>query len=133
MDLFATATKVTIGDVTIAKFWESSWLEGSRPKDIAPKIFEISRKKGATVSKAIGDNAWVTHIDTQQGMTLEHIQQFTMLWGMIANVTIHPGVNDSIMWKLTNGGTYTNSAYKAQFAGLVRSNMQAMVWKVWAP
>ena len=53
-NLFTVDTKVKIGDGTVAKFWESSWLEGMRPKDIAPKIFEISRKKGRRLARRWG-------------------------------------------------------------------------------
>ena len=45
-DIFGAASKVTIGDGATARFWESSWLNGLRPKDIAAKIFEISKKEG---------------------------------------------------------------------------------------
>jgi hypothetical protein len=36
---------VTIRDGKKALFWEASWLRGMRPKDIAPLIFELSKKK----------------------------------------------------------------------------------------
>ena len=72
-DLFAAATKVTIGDGNKAIFWESSWLEGLRPKDITPKIFEISRKKGGMVAQALRDHHWIAQIDTQSALTLEHL------------------------------------------------------------
>ena len=42
-DVFAAATRVCIGDGNKAKFWESPWLDGLRPKDIAPKKFELSK------------------------------------------------------------------------------------------
>jgi hypothetical protein len=38
-DLFAATTKVTIGNRERALFWESSWLDGGRPKDIAALIY----------------------------------------------------------------------------------------------
>lgn len=44
-DIFASATKVVVGDGRRASFWDSSWLDGMRPKDIAPKIFELSTRK----------------------------------------------------------------------------------------
>ena len=44
-ELFAAATKVTIGNGEKALFWESSWLQGMRPKDIAPLIYEVSKKR----------------------------------------------------------------------------------------
>lgn len=40
-DLFTTDTKVMLGNGTKAKFWESSCLEGQRPKDIAPFFQDI--------------------------------------------------------------------------------------------
>uniref|UniRef100_M8BAT1 Eukaryotic peptide chain release factor subunit 1-3 n=1 Tax=Aegilops tauschii TaxID=37682 RepID=M8BAT1_AEGTA len=51
-----TFTTVTIGDRKKAKFWKSSWLHGLRPRDVAPKIFEISKKKACLVSKALDNN-----------------------------------------------------------------------------
>jgi hypothetical protein len=36
VDLFAAATKVTIGNGKKAPFWEASWINGMRPKDISP-------------------------------------------------------------------------------------------------
>ena len=52
-DLFAGATKVNIGNGMKAKFWEDAWLHGSRPKDVAPLIYEISKKKMCLVAKAL--------------------------------------------------------------------------------
>jgi hypothetical protein len=48
-ELFAAATKVTIGNGDKALFWDSSWLDGRRPKDIAPLIYNISKNKSSTV------------------------------------------------------------------------------------
>lgn len=42
MDLFHVLTKVTIGDGTKVSFWESAWLDGLRPKHVAPLIYDIS-------------------------------------------------------------------------------------------
>ena len=62
-----------------AKFWESSWLHGLRPRDVAPKIFEISKKKACLVSKALDNNFWIRQIDTSKGLTLTYIQEFAAL------------------------------------------------------
>jgi hypothetical protein len=59
------ATKVKVGDGRRALFWESSWLEGKRPKDIAPLIYDISKKKNCLVSKAMSNDFWVSQINTQ--------------------------------------------------------------------
>jgi hypothetical protein len=36
-----------------ARFWKDSWLNGRRPKDIAPLIFKCFKKKNSTVSKVM--------------------------------------------------------------------------------
>ena len=48
-ELFAAATTVTIGNGEKAIFWESAWLNGRRPKDIAPLIFDVAKKRKCTV------------------------------------------------------------------------------------
>ena len=133
-DLFAVLTEVKIGDGQKASFWESSWLQGVRPKDIAPKIFDISCKKGVTVATALRDGHWITQINIDAGLTLEHLQQFLALWEKLATVAIQPGVQDSILWKSTKDGQYSaKTAYLAQFHDLPLSSSPAAVWKAWAP
>ena len=123
-----------IGDGNKVIFWESSWLEGLRPKDIAPKIFEISRKKGGMVAQALRYHHWIAQIDTQSALTLDHLQQFSASWEKLAGVVIQPGVKDSILWKLANDGNYSaKSAYWVQFAGLTLTTFQVSIWKAWAP
>lgn len=45
MDLFYASTTITIGNGAIAPFWDSPWLFGRKPKDVAPLIFECSTRK----------------------------------------------------------------------------------------
>jgi hypothetical protein len=85
-DIFEAATKVTIGNGKRALFWELSWLDGMRPKDIAPLIFDISKKKKCLISKAMDTEFWISQINIQGGLTVEHIVQFTKLWEMAQNV-----------------------------------------------
>ena len=133
-DIFAAATNVTVGDGEKALFWESSWLNGRRPKDFAPLVFDIAKKRNCTVRKALTNDFWAAHVDTQGGLSLEHISQFVRLWELIANVNLTPGVADLITWKFTKDGSYSSSsAYKMQFLGQVDSMMPTLVWKPWAP
>ena len=48
---------------------------------------------------------------------------------------LHKDAADKIVWNLTGSGEYSSSssAYKAQFFGALRPNMNKVVWKVWAP
>jgi hypothetical protein len=104
-----------------------------RPKDIAPLIFELSKKKKCVVHMALGNNFWVSQINTQGGLSLEHIDQFYKLWEMLSDITLAPQRPDEIKWKLTNDDCYsTKSAYKMQLLGQTTSLMPSLVWKPWA-
>jgi hypothetical protein len=129
------ATKVTIGNGKRALFWEFSWLDGMRPKDIAPLIFDISKKKKkCLISKAMDTEFWISQTNIQGGLTVEHIVQFTKLWEMAKNVQMDNDTPDKITWKLSNDGSYSSkSAYKLQFQIHVISLMPSLVWKPWAP
>ena len=59
-ELFVAATKVNIGNGEKAIFWEPSWFDGMRPKDIAPLIFDIAKKKKCTVRKALENDFLVS-------------------------------------------------------------------------
>jgi hypothetical protein len=105
-----------------------------RPKDIAPKIFEIARKRKCTVKKAIDNEFWVSQLNIQGGISMEHIMHFYNLWEMLQNVHIDQGREDMIIWKLGKDGSYSaSSAYKMQFLGLTTSFLPALIWKPWAP
>jgi hypothetical protein len=45
MEFFYAATTIIIGDGRIASFWYTPWLEGRKPKDIAPSILQFQRGK----------------------------------------------------------------------------------------
>jgi hypothetical protein len=53
MSLFYSATTITIRNGKIAPFWMLPWLNGEKPKDIAPLIFEALRKKNCNVAQAL--------------------------------------------------------------------------------
>lgn len=128
---FRTATKVALGDDSKAKFWESSWLDAIDPKDIVLEIFELSRNKCGTVASALRDDHWITLIDTRAGLSLVRFEQFVALWNKLLHITIQPGVQDTIHWKLSSDGAYTaKTSYLAKFVGLVRSNLQTIVWRL---
>ena len=71
---FAAATTVLVGNGRTAQFWNSSWLNGLRPRDIAPDLFNLSRKKNSSVHQAMTNNLWITNIDGTNGLSLAHIE-----------------------------------------------------------
>jgi hypothetical protein len=133
-DLFAAATMVTMGNREKGLFWILSWLNGLRPKDIAPLIFKIAKRRMCAVKKALENDFWVAYLNIQEVLSVEHIEQFYKLSEMTQNVDLDPNTPDSIRWKFGKNGEYmASSAYKMQFLGNITSNMPSLVWKPWAP
>jgi hypothetical protein len=62
MSLFYASTTITIENSNIATFWNSPWLNGMKPKDIAPLIYEVSTRKKWKVKHAMNDNARISEI-----------------------------------------------------------------------
>jgi hypothetical protein len=59
MDLFYASTFISLGNGKIASFWDSPWLNDTKPKYIAPLIYEASTRKRWKVNQALTDHAWV--------------------------------------------------------------------------
>jgi hypothetical protein len=133
MSLFYSATTISIGDGKIAPFWDSPWLEGEKPKDIAPLIYKASNKKRCTVAQALHDRGWVSNIRMDANLTVHHIHEYLRLWHRLEGVLLHEGILDAISWNLTSNGEYSSaSAYEAQFYGATLTHFNKMVWKIWA-
>jgi hypothetical protein len=133
MDIFFAATTITIGNGCKTPFWHAPWLHGKSPKDVASLIFASSKRKNWKVAQAMIDEAWVQKINIEGPVTSNHLLQFMDLWVLINNVQLEVDVEDTIVWKFTESGTYSaSSAYKLQFLGLVLSNINTLIWKAWA-
>jgi hypothetical protein len=78
-EIFAVATKVSTGDEKRALFWEASWIDGLRPKDVAPLVSDISKKRKMLVRIALEDDLWISQINIHNGLSMEHIVQFMKL------------------------------------------------------
>lgn len=65
---------------------------------------------------------------------MQHLQELVLLWRLIQQVALRPGVQDEITWKFSPDGNYlAKSAYSAQFIGSASTNFDVLIWKVWAP
>ena len=132
--LFAACTTITLGDGKRTTFWHSRWLQGCRPKDIAPNLFKISRPKNRTVAAALERNTWIRDIRRAGGLTFSHVQELLKIWEMLRNTQLIPNQEDQIKWKLTSTGMYTvASTYRAQFLGNIKVKKPQAFWKTWAP
>jgi hypothetical protein len=133
MEVIFAATTITLGDGRKTPFWHAPWLQGKDPKDIAPKIYKICKRKKWKVAQALHNDEWIRKLADGATISMEHLSQFVQLWALIQNVHLTENVEDDIVWKLTANGQYsTASAYKLQFFGLIESSMYKVVWKAWA-
>jgi hypothetical protein len=76
------------------------------PRDIAPKIYKIARKRRHSVKKALDDDFWVSQINIQEGLRVDRISQFYMLGEKLQVVHTHHDREDSISLKFGKHGTY---------------------------
>ena len=128
LKFFYASTTIIVGNGTKTPFWDSPWLFGRKPKEIAPLIFEASSRKNWKVREALKENAWILKINTATVISVAHITEFFTLWMLIHEFNLIDNVEDDIVWKHFADGHYTAaSAYKAQFLGMTNSPMGQMV------
>ena len=89
------ATRATVGNGLKASFWGSSWLDRLPPKVIASDLFETSKRKKRNIHDALTNCKWIADLDVGS-FTVNHISQFVHLWELIHEVTLSPGVEDTI-------------------------------------
>jgi hypothetical protein len=109
-------TKIMTSDGNKASFWDAPWADGLSPKVIALSIYALSNRMAWTVSKALANDAWILQIDIFHGLSVQHLQEFTNLWQFTSQVNL---IDD----------TRTVSLRQVS----IRSPMDAIVWKNWAP
>lgn len=135
-DLFAASTKITVGDGNTTRFWDSAWINGRRPKDLMPLVYEISKNRKKSLRQGKEDDSWVHDLtlDAGSSITINLLNQLVRLWEAVRNVHLDSEEPDQIVWKFTSSGHYTaSSAYHAQCLGAPNTNFNSLIWKVWAP
>jgi hypothetical protein len=102
MEFFYAATTITVGNGRIASFLHSPWLDGRKPKDIAPSIFAIATRKNLAVHKAYLHEFWIAKLNTSADISLNQINEFVDLWMRVNEVHLVEGTPDCMIWKITN-------------------------------
>jgi hypothetical protein len=131
---FADCTTITLGSGLRTSFWLSGWVQGRRPKDIAPLLFDKTRKKKRFVADALHDNNWIRDLNLRVGFTMAHLCEFVTLCNLVQATELQIDREDKISWKLTRNREYTTaSAYATQFSDYTATRRLASIWKAWAP
>jgi hypothetical protein len=101
MDLFYVSTTMTIGNGEISPFWDSPWLNGKKLKNIAPLIYEASKRKRWKVKHVLPNNASIAKIKMDTKLTVRHIHEYIRLWLQLNASQLDEDEQDSITWNFT--------------------------------
>jgi hypothetical protein len=127
MNLFYESIDLSIGNGKTSMFWHTPWLDGAQPKDLAPSIYNIS-KKNFSVSKGLEQKIWISNLSFEGGIVAAHITEFSNIWTKTQEIHLNDEP-DTITWKLTNDNAYSSAmAYLAQFYAPPTSFMIRTVW-----
>lgn len=87
------------------------------------------------LGEALANNTWIRDLNLlTDEMTAQHFVEYCKLWSASQRITLQPGIGDTISWKLTKDQQYSaNSVYHAQFLGSELTNLNWIIWNVWAP
>ena len=132
--LFAAATSFSIGDGKRLSFWHDGWLQGQCPCDLAPSLYEISKRKQRTLHEALQNKNWMRDLNLHhRSFSARHLLEYVQLWRATQSLVLHTNTEDTATWKFTPTGEYSSqSAYKAQFIGSIKTNLKDLIWKTWA-
>ncbi|KAI4967768.1 hypothetical protein ZWY2020_014982 [Hordeum vulgare] len=127
MAVFWAATTITLGNGSKASFWFDRWLDGSSPKDIAPSIFLLARRKRGLVMNELQGNRWIRSL--RNITTTLQIREYITLWSLLQDIQLHLVVDDTLFWTASSLGSYSaSSAYQLQFAGAIVPFLATKVW-----
>lgn len=127
LQLFRVSTVVTIGNGHTAQFWNSSWLDGKAPRDIAPNLYNLAWRKNKTVHEEIIEHNWTRGLWRMNSVT--EMAEFLLLWDSVQNITLNDQP-DAITWRWSANGEYSaKTAYLAQFRGSYCTFQPAAIWR----
>jgi hypothetical protein len=125
--LFRASTTVLLGNGRKAKFWESAWLDGMAPRDVALRLYKLAWRKKLTVAEDLQNSNWTRGLWRMS--TADEIAEFIQLWLMIQEVRLNQ-LEDQIAWRLTTDGSYSSkSSYEIQFLGSFCTINCTAIWK----
>jgi hypothetical protein len=74
----------------------AQWHEG---KGYHTNDSKIAKRRNCTDKKALENEFWVTHLNTQEGLSVDHIVQLYKLWEKTQHVHLEIHTLDLIKWK----------------------------------
>jgi hypothetical protein len=128
--LFFCSTVMHVGDGNNTPFWESRWLNGLSPKDVAPTLYGLTRFKQRSVNKELHNLNWIRSLPDINTST--QLEEFALLFMALEPVHLNQH-KDTITWKWTASGDFSvASAYDIQFRGSFNPYPATPVWQAHA-
>jgi hypothetical protein len=101
--LFFCSTVMQVGNGKNTPFWESKWLHGQAPRDLAPNLYKIARFKHRSVHRELQHLRWIRNL--QDISTVVQLEEFTILFMALSPIELTQE-RDKIFWKWTSDGQY---------------------------
>jgi hypothetical protein len=98
MQLFRASTVVMVGNGLTTEFWNSSWLQGVAPRDLAPNLYKLAWRKHRKVFEELTNANWTRGL--WRMTTITEMAEFVELWDRVQgfSFTNRP---DEIHWRWT--------------------------------
>jgi hypothetical protein len=122
------STKISIGNGRNTLFWEAHGLIGMAPKELAPNMYQMARRKEMSVCTEQHNLNWIQNLKD----IISLLKEFTLLFMALSDVQFSDQ-QDIIRWKWTADGQYiVTSAYECQFEGSIVQFPAMSIWQTMA-
>jgi hypothetical protein len=111
-----------------------AWLPDGAICNFAPNLFRAvgKRRRSRSVRDALNNRQWLR--DITGAPTAVVLTEYLMLWELLEDIQLQPGVPDRLIWKWSAGGEYSSSsAYRAFFVGRMPLLGAKEIWRASAP
>lgn len=133
--LFAISIVSTVGDGTRTLFWTDRWLQGESIQNLAPALVALVPRRvlhKRTVQEALDNQQWIE--DIRGSLPGQAFYEYFLLWDIMQQVQLSPGVQDQHRWTPSSSGVYSSkSAYSRFFLGSTEFEPAKRIWKSWVP
>ena len=86
------------------RFWEDNWLGNQKLKDQFPNLFNIVRRKHATIAEVLSSNP--LNVFFRRALVGDKLTEWYCLIASLVHINLNEGM-DCFMWNLHKSGAFT--------------------------